>query len=931
MAITAQFFADFTSFSTAVDKAVLELKSFETNVTKVDKTLNKFGDQFSGRKLIQDALLMEKAIDELGGVTKLTGDEMKRAGDLAAAAVDKMKKMGIEVPPQLEKLSASIKDVETKLTLSERAAGFAKSTFGSMFSAFTAASLVDKAVGSLVEFGKAAFDSAGQIQDLSEKTGLSTTAIQQMQEVAKLTGSDLETFTGSAQKLGVNLAKGTDDAKNAMADLGLSFDAIRKLKPEDQFIAVIDALGKVEDQGERTRLAQELMGKGMADVSVEALRHYRELANGATVASSEQIKAIADLGDAWDKFKDDIQTSLLKAFGSMSTFADNTLAWADRTGNKVRGALGLDALSPAKSILLEDFPGKKAPAPAAPTAPDQTAAERAAAAAEAKRKEAEALKAANAERQKEIDLVKQLQGLDTVEAVENEIKALNKFGKGIGPADDELKKFYADAEAAARTLDRMGESARADKIRAYADAMKIATTDTRGFGQMLAQAIPGLTAAQSALANMATPLQPLAAGTDAFRKQLDLAIPGLTTFEAKAKQLQQTGDDPGFLGGMTKGLDNFMQGMTGGKGVGGFLNKLGGDVVQGFGNILSGGLSSAISAGIGLVTKGVGKLWGSLTGAEGKKTNDVRDEFIKANYGTEDALRKLAFQAGATDAQVRKIFSTKTVESFQAAIGEVQGLMGTFTADQTADAARLDAAIEKYGFTFEEIGAKLQKSKLDEQSKDLIEDWRVLLDAGVDVTKVNEKMADTVNKFVQQAKRTGTEVPAAMKPMLQSMVDQGRLTDESGKKIDKLEDIGITFSDTMTQGFDKVVKKLDELISRLGGVGKAIDDMPDSVDVAVNFVPGEGASPTPQPDLPDKGVNAFHALRGTGGQYLDFGRATQAVLHGHEKIVTAREGAAEAAGMADMVAAIGSLQTTLLRAMRDNALQVRDQVQLARA
>ena len=111
--------------------------------------------------------------------------------------------------------------------------------------------------------------------------------------------------------------------------------------------------------------------------------------------------------------------------------------------------------------------------------------------------------------------------------------------------------------------------------------------------------------------------------------------------------------------------------------------------------------------------------------------------------------------------------------------------------------------------------------------------WRVLVDAFDDTVIVNEKMADSINDYLHTAIRVGGEIPAAMKPILQSMIDQGLLVDENGDKIRDLESIGVTFSETMTQGFDRVVKKLDELISRLGGVASGFGAIPRNIDTTI--------------------------------------------------------------------------------------------------
>ena len=89
----------------------------------------------------------------------------------------------------------------------------------------------------------------------------------------------------------------------------------------------------------------------------------------------------------------------------------------------------------------------------------------------------------------------------------------------------------------------------------------------------------------------------------------------------------------GFFSGLQSSLSGFMSGLTGGGGLAGFFENLGGGVVEGFGNILSGGLSSLISAGTqlaveglqklgGMVLKGLGKVWSGIKGLFGRSTED---------------------------------------------------------------------------------------------------------------------------------------------------------------------------------------------------------------------------------------------------------------------------------------------------------------------
>src|SRR5262245_20914913 len=129
MPISATFVADFSAFTAAMDKAEVQLRSFETNVAKIDRTLSKFGNEFSGTKIIQDAMAMSKAIEAVGGASALTEKELQRAGATAKEAAEKMKALGMDVPKGISDLASHVKEAGTF-------AEGATESFKGMFSAF---------------------------------------------------------------------------------------------------------------------------------------------------------------------------------------------------------------------------------------------------------------------------------------------------------------------------------------------------------------------------------------------------------------------------------------------------------------------------------------------------------------------------------------------------------------------------------------------------------------------------------------------------------------------------------------------------------------------------------------------------------------------------------------------------------------------------
>jgi hypothetical protein len=110
-----------------------------------------------------------------------------------------------------------------------------------------------------------------------------------------------------------------------------------------------------------------------------------------------------------------------------------------------------------------------------------------------------------------------------------------------------------------------------------------------------------------------------------------------------------------------------------------------------------------------------------------------------------------------------------------------------------------------------------------------------LTGAGIDVSTVNTRMADSINEFLNQAILVGGEVPRAMQPILEGLAQQGLLTDAAGEKITDIGQLNLKWSESMTQGFDRVVMKLQELINGLGLASNAINAIPTDLSVRVRY------------------------------------------------------------------------------------------------
>jgi hypothetical protein len=252
------------------------------------------------------------------------------------------------------------------------------------------------------------------------------------------------------------------------------------------------------------------------------------------------------------------------------------------------------------------------------------------------------------------------------------------------------------------------------------------------------------------------------------------------------------------------------------------------------------GIGTAVGAGIGAIVGVFAKLTAGASAAEleGRKVEKAFEDSFGGFDGMMKAVGTAYESTGRTAQQAQidvKALMDAEVQGGQAATDAANKVKQAFL-EQQQDAVDLDAAVKKYKFTIEELGPAMQKQQLTQQAVGLENDFRVLVGSGVDVKTVIDHMGTSINDFLHNAQKTGSEVPSEMKPILEKMVEMGTLTDENGNKITDLGTSGITFSETMTQGFGKIVDKLSELINKIAGTTGALNSLPTSktIDIVYN-------------------------------------------------------------------------------------------------
>ncbi len=327
----------------------------------------------------------------------------------------------------------------------------------------------------------------------------------------------------------------------------------------------------------------------------------------------------------------------------------------------------------------------------------------------------------------------------------------------------------------------------------------------------------------------------------------------------------QYGRRPGFLSGAFGGAAGFggglastiLQAVTGG-----------GSMVQGVGSYIGGGLGGMLGKSLGgmvggigggalnAILPGIGSLLGPALGWLGNKMFGPTDYELRSR------------QLGQDRTSANAMLNTPGLRSQWDMLGGAMPFdfdflktqahhdptrVSGYLDDMVAKTDRLNEAMQRYGITWEELGDKAQQSQIDQMATTLIQDFEILTLAGADVNFVIEKMGSSVQDFIQAAIRTGSEVPAGMQPMIEKMIEMGLLTDENGEAFTSLEDTGLTFAQTMTQGFQSISDAIEHLAEALGYVPEKLDAITGSANAAADALGRvDSSSPGGDPNDPDQ-------------------------------------------------------------------------------
>jgi hypothetical protein len=163
----------------------------------------------------------------------------------------------------------------------------------------------------VAQFSMQAINAAAELQNLSVRLNASVESLSELQHVARVNDIEFASFSKSLQTMAKNFgeaSKGSRGMQDTFRQLGIDFRLLSASTVDVQLEAVAEALARTSDEGQRAALAQEVLGRGGAEMlqafgdGAEGVRKLRqELRDLNGVTSGETAKAADDAKDAIDR------------------------------------------------------------------------------------------------------------------------------------------------------------------------------------------------------------------------------------------------------------------------------------------------------------------------------------------------------------------------------------------------------------------------------------------------------------------------------------------------------------------------------------------------------------------------------------------------------------------------------------------------------
>lgn len=294
----------------------------------------------SGDRVLAQANAMVRAVQNVGGATRLTESEQRRVNATVTEAIAKYRALGQTAPAAMVAIQR-----ETA------AAGNQVGTLTSLATRFGPALAATFSAGAVLRFGRSIGEFASRMQDLSAETQIGVERLQALNYIGAGAGLTIEDLTAAVDQLVRRVGSGDTSAVRTLERLGLRVDDLRRMRPDEIFIAVSEAAARIEDPVQRNVALFELFGRtgsrAARIISTDLGDTVREVEKSGAVIQKELIERAAKFDDAWEQALIRLKAEAFSTVTSVATALTHVPA---RPGLFAEGKVGGGGPTPAEQL-----------------------------------------------------------------------------------------------------------------------------------------------------------------------------------------------------------------------------------------------------------------------------------------------------------------------------------------------------------------------------------------------------------------------------------------------------------------------------------------------------------------------------------------------------------------------------------------------------
>lgn len=175
-------------------------------------------------------------------------------------------------------------------------------------------------------------EAIGDANDFSKSIGISYNGLRELQKGAELSGVDLATTNVALMKMSDTLGSafgGNQAAIDSVRNIGLSVKDLQRMNPEQQFLAIAEAVDRIKDPSQKIAAARDIFGRsGGALISFfknargdinEASKAIKTFGIGLDQIDVEKIDTAGDAMGEWKFIVEGLGNQLARKFAPLIT------------------------------------------------------------------------------------------------------------------------------------------------------------------------------------------------------------------------------------------------------------------------------------------------------------------------------------------------------------------------------------------------------------------------------------------------------------------------------------------------------------------------------------------------------------------------------------------------------------------------------------